>query len=74
MHFRKLYVALKHLTAAIQEVEKVLEEMRAQKDPLAAHIFVSRRHYRNMPDTKGGKRRDISAFGKLGRVSKRQTD
>jgi hypothetical protein len=30
-------------------------------DPLASHIFISRRHYRNANDTKSGKRREINA-------------
>jgi hypothetical protein len=30
-------------------------------DPLASHIFISRRHYRNTNDTKGGKRREMNA-------------
>jgi hypothetical protein len=30
--------------------------MRAAPEPLILHIFVSRRHYRNMPDTETGKR------------------
>jgi hypothetical protein len=35
--------------------------MRAEHDPLAAHIFVARRHYRIVNDTKGGKRREMNA-------------
>jgi len=35
--------------------------MRAEHDPLASHIFVSRRHYQNLSDTKSGKRRTTSA-------------
>jgi hypothetical protein len=35
--------------------------MRAEHDPLAAHIFVSRRQYRNVIDTKSGKRREMNA-------------
>jgi hypothetical protein len=35
--------------------------MGAEHDPLASHIFVSRRHYQNLSDTKGGKRRGMSA-------------
>jgi hypothetical protein len=33
----------------------------AVPDPLAVHIFVSRRQYRNMPDTKSGKRSETAA-------------
>ena len=36
--------------------------MKAEHDPLASHIFVSRRQYRNVNDTKSGKRRDMSAW------------
>jgi hypothetical protein len=35
--------------------------MKAEQDPLASHIFVSRRHYRNVNDTKSGKRRETMA-------------
>jgi hypothetical protein len=35
--------------------------MRAEPDPLAVHVFVSRRHYRNTPDTKSGKRSQTAA-------------
>ena len=33
----------------------------AEPDPLAVHIFVSRRQYRNTSDTKGGKRHATAA-------------
>jgi hypothetical protein len=49
------------LTKAIREVEAVVETMRAEHDPLASHIFVSRRHYQNSSPTKSGKRRAMSA-------------
>ena len=61
MRSRQLHDALEQLTKAIREVEAVLETMRAEHDPLASHIFVSRRHYRNAKDTKGGKRREVNA-------------
>jgi len=35
--------------------------MRGEHDPLASHIFIARRHYRNAHDTKGGKRREVAA-------------
>ncbi len=35
--------------------------MKTERDPLASHIFVSRRDYRNVNDTKGGKRREMNA-------------
>jgi hypothetical protein len=52
----QLLKALKSLADAICQTEAILESMRAKHDPLAAHIFLSRRHYRNMPDTKSGSR------------------
>ena len=57
----RLQDALERLTRAIRDVETELAEMKAEHDPLASHIFMSRRHYRNSNDTKGGKRRDINA-------------
>jgi hypothetical protein len=56
MHANQLQSALSKLTEAIAETESVLKSMRAEHDPLAVHIFVSRRQYRNTPDTKSGKR------------------
>ena len=61
MRSRQLHDALEKLTKAICEVEAVIETMRTEHDPLASHIFISRRHYRNAKDTKGGKRREINA-------------
>jgi hypothetical protein len=61
MHANQLQDALVKLTDAIKETETVLKSMRAEHDPLAVHIFVSRRRYRNTPDTKGGKRVDTVA-------------
>ena len=61
MRSRQLHDALEKLTKAIREVEAVVEIMRAEHDPLASHIFISRRNYRNVKDTKGGKRREINA-------------
>ncbi len=61
MRANRLQNALKHLSEAIQEAEAALEEMRAESDPLAVHVFVSRREYRNMPDTKSGKRHETAA-------------
>jgi hypothetical protein len=57
----RLQDALERLTAAIHDVETELTAMKAEHDPLASHIFVSRRHYRNANDTKSGKRREINA-------------
>jgi hypothetical protein len=53
--------ALERLTAAIRDVESELAAMKAEHDPLAAHIFVSRRHDWNVKDRKGGKRRELNA-------------
>jgi len=49
----------RHLS--INDVEGVLEEMHSEKDPLAVHILVSRRSYRNVRDTKSGKKRETFA-------------
>ena len=61
MRSRQLHDALAKVTKAIREVEAVVETVRAEHDPLASHIFVSRRHYQNLSDTKSGKRRGMSA-------------
>jgi hypothetical protein len=61
MRSRQLHDALEQLIKAIREVEAVVETIRAEHDPLASHIFISRRHYRNVNDTKGGKRREMNA-------------
>jgi hypothetical protein len=36
--------------------------MKAEHDPLASHIFLARRHYRNVSDTKSGKRDEMTAL------------
>ena len=46
---------------AIRDVESELQAMKAEHDPLASHIFISRRHYRNVNDTKSSKRRETMA-------------
>ena|SRR5947208_742826 len=61
MGLARLQNALDRLTAAIRDVETELAAMKAEHDPLASHIFISRRHYRNVNDTKGGKRREMNA-------------
>ena len=61
MRVSRLQNALERLTAAIRDVETELAAMEAEHDPLASHIFISRRHYRNLSDTKGGKRRETNA-------------
>ena len=63
MRSRQLHDALEKLTKPIREVEAVIETMRAEHDLLASHIFVSRRHYQNLSDTKSGKAaRDVGAL------------
>ena len=57
----RLENALKTLSAAITEAQEALAEAKSEPDPLAVHIYVSRRHYRNLPDTKGGKRHERAA-------------
>jgi len=57
----RLQDALERLTAVIRDVETELSAMKAEHDPLASHIFISRRQYRNANDTKGGKRREMNA-------------
>ena len=61
MRTARLEKALQRLTAAIRDVECELAAMKAEQDPFASHIFVSRRHYQNVNDTKGGKRREMNA-------------
>src|SRR5947208_16305226 len=61
MRAARLQDALERLTAAFRNVEAELAAMKAEHDPLATHIFLSRRNYRNANDTKGGKRREINA-------------
>ena len=61
MRAARLQEALERLTVAMRDVESELAAMKAEHDPLASHIFVSRRHYRNVNDTKSGKRREITA-------------
>jgi hypothetical protein len=61
MHAGRLHDALQKLNEAIREVENELAAMKAEHDPLASHIFVSRRHYRTANDTKGGMRREVNA-------------
>jgi hypothetical protein len=61
MRAARLQVALERLSAAMRDVESELAAMKSEQDPLASHIFVSRRHYRNVQDTKSGKRRETMA-------------
>ncbi|MEY2557978.1 MAG: hypothetical protein QOE34_1403 [Verrucomicrobiota bacterium] len=57
----RLQSVLKNLSDAIRETEAVVDTMRAEHDPLAVHIFISRRQYRNVSDTRSGSRRDVAA-------------
>jgi len=61
MRAARLQDALERLTTAIREVGSELAAMKAEHDPLASHIFISRRRYRNANDTKSGKRREMMA-------------
>jgi len=61
MRAARLQDALERLTVAIRNVESELAAMKAEHDPLASHIFISRRQYRNVNDTKSGKRREMMA-------------
>jgi len=61
MRVARLQEALDRLTAAIRDVETELAAMKAEHDPLASHIFFSRREYRNTDDLKSGKRREMNA-------------
>ena len=44
MRVARLQNILERLTAAIRDLEAELAAMEAEHDPLASHIFVSRRH------------------------------
>jgi hypothetical protein len=61
MRVNRLQNALHTLSAALRETEAALVEMRAEADPLAVHIFVSRRQYRNTSDSKSGRRHETAA-------------
>jgi hypothetical protein len=61
MRAARLQDSLERLITAIRDVESELASMKAEHDPLASHIFVARRHYRNVNDTKSGKRRETIA-------------
>lgn len=62
MRASQLQKALESLTKAIRDVDAALLEMRADPDPLALHIFLSRRDYRNIEDhSKHGHHKERSA-------------
>ena len=48
-------------TTPCRDVETELAAMKTEHDPLASHIFISRRHYQNLSDIKSGKRRGMNA-------------
>jgi hypothetical protein len=58
MRAARLQDSLERLTVAIRDAESELAAMKTEHDPLASHIFISRRYYRNANDTKSGKRRE----------------
>ena len=62
MGSRRQQNALQNLSGAISEFDAALEEMRAEHDPLAVHIFVSRRNYRNARILKSGKPQSMAAW------------
>lgn len=59
----RLRNALGGLKKSIAEVDLALEEVAGEHDPLAHHIFVSRRRYRRVMDndTKSGRRSQLEA-------------
>lgn len=57
----QLATALANLSNAIAEVETLVADMRSNRDPLASYIYTTRRAYRNVNDTKSGKRHAMSA-------------
>ena len=61
MQSGRLQDALEALKNATAEVEAALQDLRGERDPLALHIFVSRRNYRRIPDSKSGKRHQREA-------------
>jgi hypothetical protein len=61
MYPNRLQNALAALGDAMREVNAAIEDMRREHDPLASHIFVSRRLYQGKSDTKSGKRHHLSA-------------
>jgi hypothetical protein len=60
MRAARLQDAQERLTTATPDVESELAAMKAEHDPLASHIFASRRSYRNVKDTKNGKRGEMN--------------
>jgi hypothetical protein len=67
MRSHRLQNALGTLQKAIAEVEAAVEEVRAEQDPLAMHIFASRRRYRCIGDrcVKSGHRAETESTHEL---------
>ncbi len=61
MRAARLQNALNVLSVAMREVEEALQEIQKEHDPLALHIFVSRRSYQRIEDSKSGRRRETAA-------------
>ncbi len=61
MRAARLQNALQRLREAMREVENEVAAMQAAHDSLASHIFISRREYQKVNDTKSGKRREVPA-------------
>jgi hypothetical protein len=62
MRINRLQSALAKLAEAMREVDAALNELARERDPLASHIFVSRRDYRKTEDTtKSTRRHDMEA-------------
>lgn len=57
----RLQDALQKLKEALHEVDAALDEISTAHDPLALHIFTSRRQYLQMRETKSGKRHELAA-------------
>ena len=62
MNIVRLHQALNDLSRAIDEAQAVVKAIRDERDPLASHIYLARRHYRNLRDTKGDKRHARAAL------------
>ena len=52
---------IQKLTVEVESLQREVEAAKAQRDPLAVHIFKSRARYRSVSDTdnKGGKRTEF---------------
>ena len=60
MRGNRLGNALMTLSAAITEAQEAIQEAQAEPDPLATHVFVSRRQLRHLSDVKSGKRSETA--------------